>query len=75
YYEDYVIAKVNGTSIHSMRDLITAFERNKGEHHRIVLEGYGQELILSRKGLEARGATILEKYGVPADRSPDLKKE
>ncbi|MHC4224825.1 MAG: S1C family serine protease, partial [Planctomycetota bacterium] len=37
YYEDYVIAKVNGASIHSMRDLITAFERNQGEYHRIVL--------------------------------------
>jgi S1-C subfamily serine protease len=75
YYEDYVISKVNGASIRSMSDLITAFELNKNEYHRVILEGYGQEVVLARKQLEKRGPIILEKYGVPADRSPDLRKQ
>lgn len=71
-FEDSIVAKVNGKSIHSLADLAEAFEQHEGPSHRIELENYDWEVVLDRRLLEERGPKILEKYGVPAARSEDL---
>jgi S1-C subfamily serine protease len=72
-FEDSVVSHVNGKKINSMEDLVKAFEREgKGDHHRIILEPYGREIVLSKELSRERGPVILKKYKVTADRSTDL---
>jgi len=70
---DKVISEVNGVKIKSISDLVQAFEGFKGENHRLVLEPYNSEIVLSEAQLKKRSPLILEKYGVTADRSSDLQ--
>ncbi|MCP4667128.1 MAG: serine protease [Deltaproteobacteria bacterium] len=73
-FEDSVVSKVNGKTINGMQDLVEAFEgEGKGDHHRIILEPYGREILLSRELSRKRGPMILKKYKVTADRSMDLR--
>ena len=71
--EDWVVSNVNGISVNSMQDLVRAFEEHQGDSHRIVFETFDREIVLMREQLTERGAAILKKYQVPADRSPDLR--
>jgi len=74
-FEDSVVSQVNGKKINSMQDLVEAFEREgKGDHHRIILEPYGREIVLSKELSRERGPVILKKYKVANDRSTDLRK-
>ncbi len=73
-FEDSVVSKVNGKKIKGMADLVEAFEKErKGDHHRIILEPYGGEIVLSKELARERGPVILKKYKVTADRSIDLR--
>jgi S1-C subfamily serine protease len=72
-FEDNVVAEVNGRKVNSLKELVAAFEENEDDQHRIVFEAYDFEIVLQRDLLEKRGAAILENYGIPADRSPDLR--
>ena len=72
--EDFVVSTVNEKTINSLEDLVSAFEQNKGEYHRIRMTLYDREIILSKSRLKERDPIILEKYKVPADRSDDLRK-
>lgn len=72
-FEDAIVASVNGRKIGSMQDLVVAFEDHEHGHHRIVLEDFDWEIVLRKDLLEEYGPRILEKYGVPSDRSSDLE--
>jgi S1-C subfamily serine protease len=71
-FEDSVVSEVNGRPVGGLRGLIEAIETHEGESHRILLEDSHAEIVLRHEDLKRRGKLILEKYGVPADRSPDL---
>jgi S1-C subfamily serine protease len=71
--EDCIVDKVDGKRIGSMRDLVAAFESRDVAHHRIVFEPDDYEVVLSHATAVARAAEVLSRYGVPADRSPDLR--
>ena len=76
-YDDFknsVITEVNGIKINKMRDLVDAFEKHDGDYHRILMEFHDFEIVLSKKGLKRESRSILQKYKVNADRSPDLQK-
>jgi S1-C subfamily serine protease len=74
-FEDSVVSQVNGKKINSMQDLVEAFEREgKGDHHRLILEPYGREIVLSKALSRKRSPEILKEYKVTADRSMDLRK-
>ena len=74
------ITSVNGHAIGSLKDLVAAFSSPIGGRHEIEIEhysGYGENKG-SRIVLEAAVAAkflpaILSRYGVPSDRSDDLK--
>ncbi len=70
--EDRVVSMVNGRKISGMKDLVRAFEENDGEFHRLILEPYGEEIVLSKAKVAERGPSILARYAVAADRSTDL---
>jgi len=73
-FEDDVVESVNGTPIHSLKDLIAAVENHKAARHRILFEDDQGEIVFDAKLLKERGALILKKYRVPTDRSGDLNK-
>jgi S1-C subfamily serine protease len=72
-FEDWVVAEVNGRKIGSLGDLIAAIEGHDGPVHRILVEDSAAEIVLNAEELKRRGPQILERYRVPADRSPDLR--
>ncbi len=72
-FEDSIVSMANGKKINSMRDLVEAIESHQGDDHRIVFEDNGWEVVFERSVMEKRGPSILARYGVPADRSTDLK--
>lgn len=74
YYSDPdmgIIAQVNGRKIKDMHDLIDAFESHSGPYHQILTEA-DYEIILSVDLAQKRHQRILNRYRIPADRSPDL---
>jgi S1-C subfamily serine protease len=73
--EDYVVDRVNGERIGSMRELIESFESHDGPCHRIIVEPDGFEVVLPRAETAELSPEILSRYGSPIDRSPDLLKK
>jgi hypothetical protein len=69
---DLVVTRVNGQPIGAMRDLAAAFARPAGAYHVIETEG-GQRIVLDAKRAQAAHAEILKRYGIPHDRSADLR--
>jgi len=67
-----VIEKVNGRNISEMKDLVKAFEENKGLFH-IIEDDSGQKIILSRDKVNQFSSRILERYKISENRSADLK--
>jgi len=75
WVEDYVVDRVNGKRIGSMRELIESFESHDGPYHRIIVEPDGFEVVLPHAETAERSPEILSRYGVATDRSPDLVKK
>jgi hypothetical protein len=73
HFKNWVVAKVNGVRINSMKDLVEAFESHNGDYHQILMEHLNGEIILSKKNLNQKSQNILQKYKVIADRSSDLQ--
>ncbi len=67
-----VIEKVNDHNISEMKDLVKAFEENKGLFH-IIEDDSGQKIILSKDKVNRLSETILTRYRISEDRSADLK--
>ena len=67
-----VIERVNGQSISEMKDLVQAFENNKGLFH-IIEDDSGQKIIISRDKGNRFSGEILKRYKIAEDRSADLR--
>ncbi len=71
-----LIQRVNGRNISCMADLVEAFKHPEGRFH--VIEGddvseFSTQIILDAQKSEAANASILQRMGIPADRSDDLR--
>lgn len=69
-----IVVRINGRSISSLRDLVDAFESNKGQFHTIE-DIHGYRIVLDNAKSLSNNAAILKRYLVPADRSQDLPKK
>jgi S1-C subfamily serine protease len=71
-YGNLVVRSINGRRVGSLPDVIEAVRHPKGGFH--VIEAESRQLIVLDAD-EARQASpqILSRYGLPADRSPDLR--
>ena len=69
---DIIISRVNGKPISNMKDLVEAFESNKGKYH-IISDELNYRLVLDRQRVNENNKSILQKYGINSDRSRDLE--
>jgi S1-C subfamily serine protease len=71
-YGNLVVASINGKRIGALQDVVEAFRQPQGGFHVIQTESH---LLLVIDASEAKDASpqILARYGLPADRSPDLR--
>ncbi|HVE11836.1 MAG TPA: serine protease [Elusimicrobiota bacterium] len=77
-YQDYngvVLESVNGRPVSSLKDVVEGLKSPKGRYHVIVFdrETDGGILVLDAEAARKANAEILAKYGLPSDRSDDLK--
>ncbi len=71
-FKDRIISGVNGKAISSVEDLLKTVESNEGRYH-ILVDDYGNQIVLEKKKIEERGRAILDRYKIRSDRSEDLK--
>lgn len=74
-YSNLIVTKVNGHNISELKDLIAAFKDPQNGRHVIEIDKpleVGNEIVLDAKGSTQASQEILDEYGVPSDRSPDL---
>jgi len=71
--ESLEIVRVQGRRIRHLRELIALVEGARGEYVAFETAG-GATLVLDRRQAVERGPIILQRYGVPRDRSPDLER-
>ena len=69
---DRIISRVNGKKISNMKDLVEAFESNKGKYH-VILDEINRRVVLDRQKVNENHQSILQKYGVNSERSRDLE--
>jgi hypothetical protein len=71
-YGNLVVSTINGRRIGSLQDVMDAFRVPQNRFHVIQTESH---LLLVIDAAEAKEASpqILARYGLPADRSPDLR--
>jgi S1-C subfamily serine protease len=70
--EMLVVDRVQGRDIRNLKDLIRIVESAKDEFVRFQGSG-GQMIVLDRVSVETRNRGILRRYGVPFDRSENLR--
>jgi len=70
---DMIIKKVNGKKIKSIRDLVEAFDGNKGEYHVIEFDGHYAPCVLQSKLVAIENPAVLKSYGVSSDRHIDAE--
>ena len=68
WYRNLLVEKINGRPIHSLSDVIEAFETNEDEYHLLEFGYYGRFGVLEREAAERANVEVLEQYGVAADR-------
>ena len=71
-HESLVISRVQGRKIRHLKDLIRTVESGNGEFVRFDL-GDGSTIVLDRDQAKKRSAGILRRFGIPHDRSEDLR--
>jgi len=71
--DNIFIVRVNGRKVSTMKDVVKAFEENKGLYHEIE-DDNGLKIIIKRDDADRYGKRILETYRIESDRSVDLKK-
>jgi S1-C subfamily serine protease len=67
-----VITQVNGIHIISMEDLVRAIEFNEKEYH-VIVDEYGNQIVLDQSRVREANQRMFNKYGIPSDKSKDLK--
>ena len=83
--EDSIVDTVDGQAVASLSHLPFLSSRARaagpsrgisssrdGESHRILLEDSECEIVLRHEDVDRRSQEILDRYRIPADRSPDL---
>ena len=71
-----LIEKVNGRTITRMTDLVEAIKHPVGGYQVIEADGvseFGTKIILDAAKAERANAEILQRHGIPSDRSADLR--
>jgi len=71
-HESLVISRVQGRKIRNLKDLIRIVESENGEFMRFDL-GDGSTIVLDRDQAKKRSDGILRRFGIPSDRSEDLR--
>lgn len=71
-HESLVISRVQSRKIRHLKDLIRIVESGNGEFVRFDL-GDGSTIVLDRAQAEKRSDGILRRFGIPTDRSEDLR--
>ncbi|MEE9127955.1 MAG: hypothetical protein V3U11_12525, partial [Planctomycetota bacterium] len=71
-HESLVISRVQGRKIRHLKDLIRIVEAGNGEFVRFDL-GDGSTIVLDRAQAKKRSDGILRRFGIPSDRSEDLR--
>jgi S1-C subfamily serine protease len=67
-----VVDSINGVRPAGMREAIQAFRNPRGTFHVIRLET-GEKIVFDAAAADEATGEILQRYQIPADRSPDLK--
>ena len=70
--ENAIVTHVDGRKVACMKDVVRLTSGARGRYVRIQLSS-GGEIVLERKAVRDRGASILKRYRVPAERSDDLR--
>jgi hypothetical protein len=71
-FEDSIVDTVDGQAVASLSHLVKLLSSRDGESHRIMLEDSECEIVLRHEDVDRRSQEILDRYRIPADRSPDL---
>ena len=71
-HESLVISRVQGRKIRNLKDLIRIVESGNGKFVRFDL-GDGSTIVLDRDQAKKRSDGILRRFGIPHDRSEDLR--
>jgi len=71
--ESLVVARVQGKPLRRLKDLIRIVETDDSEFVRFDLRD-GSTLVLDRVDVKKRNAGILRRFGIPDDRSEDLRR-
>jgi hypothetical protein len=70
---DEVVSSVDGVRPRDLADLVRLVEEGGGAFLRIGYRSDSREIVLRRTRARVATAGILAGYGIPADRSPDLR--
>jgi hypothetical protein len=62
------VERINGRTIRSLADVVSAFAENRGRFHMIELEGDAGIEAIERERADAAQAEILRQYAIPHDR-------
>jgi len=63
---------VDGQAVASLSHLVELLSGRAGESHRLLLEDSECEIVLRHEDVDRRSQEILDRYRIPADRSPNL---
>jgi S1-C subfamily serine protease len=72
-HESLVVSRVQGRPIRHLKDLIRVIESGDSEFVRFDLRD-GSTVVLDRNQVKKRGDGILRRFGIPHDRSEDLRR-
>jgi len=72
-HESLVVSRVQGRKIRHLKDLIRTIESGNGEFVRFDLAD-GSTIVLDRDQVVKRRDGILRRFGIPQDRSEDLRR-
>lgn len=70
---DEIVSSVDGMKPRNLADLMRLIEDGADPFLRIGYHGDSREIVLKRASARAASAAILAGYGIPADRSADLR--
>lgn len=69
-YENSLVRKINGKTIHNIHDVIEAIENNREPMHRIITGK--KNVIIAKNMSQKEHQALLNKYNIYQDRSDDL---
>ena len=75
YHEvaNVVIEKVDGCPVRSLSHLVAMVDRENANAYVRFDTSDGEQIVLDRREVRERQAAVLERFGVPHDRAPQLR--